>query len=44
MRQKIARLIHDVDRGLAVRNPDVDVQPEDQIGPGEQLHVLDDLS
>ena len=40
--KKISRLIHDLDRGLALGNPDVDVQPKNEIGPGQQPHVLDD--
>ena len=37
--QEIARLIHNVDGGFAVWNSDVHMQPEDEIGPGKQLHV-----
>src|SRR5947207_10868665 len=43
VREKIARLIHDVNRALAIRNADMHVQSEDEIGACELLHVLDDL-
>ena len=42
VRQKIARLIHDVDRHFAIRNSHVHVQAEDQIGARHLLHVLHD--
>src|SRR4051794_38983452 len=40
VRQEIARLVHDVDRHFAIRNSDMDVQPEDEIGPRHLLHVF----
>lgn len=40
MRQKIAGVVHQVDRGLAVLDPDVHVQAEDQIGARDELHVF----
>ena len=43
VRQKIARLVHDVDGRFAVRNSDVDVEAEDEIRPRELLHVPDDF-
>ena len=43
MREKIARVIHHVDRGLAILNPDVYVQPENQIGARHQLQVFDNI-
>ena len=43
VRQKIARLIHHVDGALAIGHSDMNVQPKDQVCPGEQLHVFDDL-
>ena len=36
-------MIHDVDRGLAVLDADVDVQAEDEVGARHQLHVFDDV-
>src|SRR5439155_11795128 len=41
--EKIARLIHDVNRTLPIRNADMHVQTENEIGASELLHVLDDL-
>ena len=43
MRQKIARLIHDVNGGFAIGNADVDVQSENEIRARQQLHVFHDL-
>src|SRR5207245_7643889 len=43
VREEIARLIHDVNRTLPIRNADVHMQTEDEIGASELLHVLDDL-
>src|SRR6266487_5654369 len=43
VREKIARLIHDVNRALPIRNADMHVQSEDEICACELLHVLDDL-
>src|SRR5207249_803878 len=43
VREKIARLIHDVNGALPIRNADMHVQSEDEIGARELLHVLDDL-
>ena len=42
MGQEIARLIHDIDSFLAVRNAHVHVQTEDEIGARNLLHVFDD--
>ena len=44
MRQKIARLIHDVDGDFAIGNSAWNVQPKIKIGARELLHVLDDLA
>jgi hypothetical protein len=43
MRQKIARMIHHVDRRLAIFNPNVHVQPKNQVGPGDQLQILNNI-
>ena len=43
MREKIAGLIHDVNGAVAIRNADVHVQSEDEIGASELLHVLDNF-
>ena len=43
VRQKIARVIHHVDRRLAILDSDVHVQAENQIGARHQLHVLDNI-
>ena len=43
VRQEVARLVHDVDRRLAVVDADVDVQAEDQVRPRHLLQVFDDL-
>ena len=43
VRQKIAGVIHQLDRGLAVFNANVHVQPEDQVGPRHQLQVFDNV-
>src|SRR5437764_13128401 len=43
VREKIARLIHDVNGALPIRNADMHVQSEDEIGARELLHILDDL-
>ena len=43
VRQKIARVVHQLDRGLAVFHADVHVQAEDQVGPRHQLQVFDDV-
>ena len=43
VRQKITRLIHDVNGRFAIGNADVHVQSEDEIRAREQLHVFDDL-
>ena len=42
MRQEVARLVHQVDRGLPVGHGDVDVQAEDQQRPRQLLQLLDD--
>ena len=36
-------MIHHVDRRLAILNSDVHVQPENQIGPRHQLHILNNI-
>ncbi len=41
VRQEIPHRVHDVDRGIAVLDADVHVQPEDQVGARDELHVLD---
>ena len=43
MRDEITRVIHHVNRGLAVLDADVHVQSEDEIGARHQLHVFDDI-
>src|SRR5437899_6025289 len=43
VREKIARLIPDVNRTWPIRNADVHVQTADEIGACELLHVLADL-
>src|SRR6266542_613246 len=43
VREKIARLIHHVNGALPIRNADMHMQSEDEIGARELLHVLDDL-
>ena len=43
VRQEVARLVHDVDRQLAVLDADVDVEAEDQVGARDLLQVLDDV-
>src|ERR1700683_1158418 len=43
VRQKIPRMIHHVDRGLAILNPNVHVQPENEVRPRHQLHVFDNI-
>jgi hypothetical protein len=43
VRQKIARLIHHVDGNVAIWNADVNMQSENQVRPGQQLHVLYNL-
>ena len=43
MREEIARLVHDVDGRLAIRNSHVHVQSEDQVRPRDLLHVFHDL-
>ena len=35
-------MIHHVDRGFAILDPDVHVQPENQVRARDQLHVFDD--
>ena len=39
VRQEVPRLIHHVDGGFAIGNPHMHMQPEDEISPGQQLHV-----
>src|SRR5437762_9127785 len=41
VREKIARLIHDVNRALPIRNADVHGQTADELGPSYLLHALD---
>ena len=43
VRQKIAGVIHQLDRGLAVFHADVHVQAENQVGPRHQLQVFDNV-
>ena len=43
VRQEIARVIHHVDRRLAILDADVHVQAENQVRARHQLHVFDDL-
>src|SRR5437016_13201798 len=43
VRQEIARLIHDVDGSFAIRNSHMHMQTEDEISPGQQLHVADNF-
>ena len=43
VRQEIARLIHDMDGSFAIRNSHMHMQPEDEISPGQQLHVADNF-
>ena len=43
LRQEVAHLVHQVNRGLAILDADVDVQAEDQVRARHQLHVFDDL-
>src|SRR5215469_12372398 len=42
MRQEITRLIHDIDRLFAVRNPDMNVQAKCQTDSRHLLHVVYD--
>src|SRR5450432_114412 len=41
--QKISRLVHDVNRSLAMRNADMHMQTKNEIGPRDLLHVFDDF-
>src|SRR5438094_10383446 len=41
VREKIARLIHDVNRALPIGNAAVPVKPEDKFGPSERLPSVD---
>ncbi len=43
MRQKIPRMIHHVDRRLAVLDSNMHVQAKNQIRPRHQLHVFDNI-
>ena len=43
MRQEVARMIHHVNRGLAIFDPDVNMQAKDQVGARHQLHILNDV-
>ncbi len=43
MRQKVPRVIHHVDRGLAILNPDMHVQPKYQVGPSHELQILNNI-
>src|SRR5438477_254276 len=43
VREKIARLIHHVNRRFAIGNTNVHVQSENKIRARELLHVLDDF-
>ena len=42
MGQKIAGLIHDMNRHFAIGNADVDMEPEDEIGARDLLQVFHD--
>ena len=42
VRKKVPRLVHQIDCRLAIRNSHVDVQAEDEQGPGQLLEFLDD--
>ncbi len=42
VRQEVASLIHHVDCFFAVRNTDMHVQSENEIGPRDLLHVFHD--
>src|SRR5271166_954676 len=44
VRQEVSHRIHDVDRGIAVLDADVNMQSKHQVGALHQLHVLDDLA
>ena len=44
MGQKIAGLIHDMNRHRAIGNADVDMEPEDEIGARDLLQVFHDRS
>src|SRR5258708_35373294 len=43
MPQKVPRVIHHVDRGFTILNPDVYVQPKDQICPLHELQILNNI-
>jgi hypothetical protein len=43
MGQEITRLVHDMDRHLAICDPDMDVQPKDEVGARNLLHIFDDF-
>ncbi len=43
MRQKIAGVVHQLDRGLAVLHANVHVQAENQVGPRHQLQIFDNV-
>ena len=42
MRQKVARLIHNIYRFFAIRDSYVNVQTENEINPRDLLHIFDD--
>jgi hypothetical protein len=42
VREEVADLVRQRDRDLLVLDPDVDVEPEDEVGPRQVLHVVDD--
>src|SRR5205085_100050 len=44
MRKKITSRVHDMNRGLAVLDSDVDVQAEYKISARHHLHVFDDFA
>src|SRR5207253_5490062 len=43
MRQKVARLIHDVNRSFAIFDADVHVKSKDEIGASDELQVFDNF-
>ncbi len=43
VRQEVPHRVHDVDRGVAILDADVDVQAEDQVRARHQLHVFHHL-
>ena len=42
MWQKVACLIHHIDRFLPIGNADVHMETKDQAGTGDLLHILND--